>query len=363
MSVIAILLVIIILVFVHEMGHFLFAKWTGCRVDEFSVGFKPALLEKKWGETNYVLGLIPIGGYVKIWGENGSEETDNDPDNPMAFYNRPRLAQALVLLGGVLFNMLLAWVLFSVLIMMGTTVNQDQFPDYDLQDSQVVVAGVLSDYPASLSGIRRGSVITAVEAENSVAAGLDAHAITQYIADHHDKALTITFDYGDQIGIQVVLNTQEYQGRNIVGFELETMGTLQLSLVPGLIAGAQMTWGYIQVITMAFVHLIGGLFDGSADASALAGPVGIAGMAGDSLQAGFDSFIWFLAILSLNLAVFNLLPIPALDGGRLVFVAIESIMRRPIPAQWFTYIHVSGFMFLIAIMIVVTFLDISKLFS
>jgi len=143
---------------------------------------------------------------------------------------------------------------------------------------------------------------------------------------------------------------------------LDDRGVLEVGLFGALWAGAVMTWDFSVAIVYAFTDLIGGLFTGSADTSGLAGPVGIANIAGESFTAGFNSFVWFLAVLSLNLAIFNLLPIPALDGGRLVFVAIESVIRRPINPKWFMYVNIAGFVFLLGLMLLVTVFDIAKLF-
>jgi len=361
-SLLALIIVITILVFIHELGHFLMAKLTGCRVDEFAVGFKPAIAQKKWGQTNYVLGLIPIGGYVKIWGENGSEEVKNDKDNPKAFYNRPRPYQALVLFGGVLFNFILAWLLFSFLLMQGTEVSQTQFPDSQLTDARVVAVSVLPDYPAAQNGMEMTDTVVSLSAGEEEFVGTSDQMIS-FIKDNSDEPITVTYvDSSDGVEKNTTLQAQAYEDSKIVGLVLDDIGIVQMSLFPALASGAVMTWDFSITILYAFADLISGLFTGTADTSNLAGPVGIAGIAGESFQAGANSFVWFLAVLSLNLAIFNLLPIPALDGGRLVFVAIESVIRRPINPKWFMYVNVAGFVFLIGLMILVTIFDISKLF-
>jgi len=361
-SLFALLIVLIILIFIHELGHFLMAKWTGCRVDEFAVGFKPALFEKKWRGTNYVLGIIPIGGYVKIWGENGSEEVENDKKNPIAFYNRPRPYQALVLFGGVLFNFILAWLLFSFLLIQGTKVSQTKFPDSQLQDARVVAVSVLSGYPAKEAGIDIGDIIISIEADNK-AIESGSESFVNFIKENEDKELLVTFkDRETQEINKVTIETKDYQDRAIAGMVLDDIGIVKLPIIQALISGAVMTWDFTVNIMYAFVDLISGLFTGNADTSNLAGPVGIASIAGDSFSAGVNSFIWFLAVLSLNLAIFNLLPIPALDGGRLAFVAIESVIRRPINPKWFMYVNVAGFVFLLGLMLLVTVFDIAKLF-
>lgn len=357
----ALIIVITILVFVHELGHFLIAKATGCRVDEFAVGFKPTIVQKKWGQTNYVLGAIPIGGYVKIWGENGSEEVENDKNNPTAFYNRPRMYQALVLFGGVLFNFILAWLLFSFLLMRGTEVSQVQFPDAQLQDARVMAVSVLPDYPAAQAGIEMTDVIASLQVQGQEFIG-NSDELTEFIKDSSSEPITINYIDAETDQVQsVTVGTQSYNDSQIVGLVLDDIGTVQLPFFEAVMSGAVMTWDFSITIIYAFADLISGLFTGSADTSGLAGPVGIAGIAGESFTAGVNDFVWFLAVLSLNLAIFNLLPIPALDGGRLVFVAVESVIRRPVNPKWFMYVNITGFAFLIGLMLVVTVFDISKL--
>ncbi|MFW0870891.1 MAG: M50 family metallopeptidase [Patescibacteria group bacterium] len=358
------IIAIIVLVFVHELGHFLFAKWVGCRVDEFSVGFPPALFSRTLGETRYTLGAIPIGGYVKIWGENGSEEVQEDPDNPRALYNRPRWAQALVLFGGILFNVILAWLLFSILFATGIEANSERFPDERLANPKVQITGIIEGYPAASSTLSVASTINAIYAENgdSLSPIEGYQAVQAFIASHPHQVLSITTTNQAGEVLQTSLSPKSEGGRALIGVELATVGTITLPWYQALYEGARLTVDLTIAIFSFLGDFLAGLFTGSTQADSIAGPVGIAHFAGDSFSAGAGEFAWFIAILSLNLAIFNLLPIPALDGGRLVLVAIESVIRRPLNPRWALYLNAGGFIFLIGLMALVTIFDIYKLF-
>jgi regulator of sigma E protease len=357
------IIAIVVLVFVHELGHFVFAKWTGCRVDEFAVGFPPALFAKQYGETKYILGSIPIGGYVKIWGENGSDEASEDPSNPRAFYNRPRWAQAVVLLGGIIFNIILTWLLFAALFIAGIETNVDRFPNQTFTNPQVQITGVLDGYPAASSSLAVASTIQSITtADGETLDTISTHEqVQEFVSSHQDTALlvTTTNQAGEEFASTITPRVED--NRALLGLELVTVGTVTFTWHQALLAGGQLTWELTGAIFGFLGEFLGGVFTGASDTSEVAGPVGIANFAGDSLQAGVGEFVWFLAILSLNLAIFNLLPIPALDGGRLVLVAIESVICRPLDPRWMLYLNSAGFIFLIGLMLLVTISDVSKL--
>lgn len=361
--IIGFIIAIVVLVFVHELGHFLFAKYTGCRVDEFAVGFPPALYSRKYGETKYILGSIPIGGYVKIWGENGSVEVEDDPDNPRAFYNRPRIYQAIVLLGGIVFNIIFAWLLFASLFMVGIETSVDRFPDREFTNLEVQITNILDGYPAASSSLAVASAIQSISATDGEKLDdiSDHEQVQEFISTHGDSQLVIitTNQVGEEIESKI--NPRVEDDRTLVGIELVTVGTMVLPWYQALFEGGRLSVELVGAIFSFLGDFFSGLFAGTTDTGDVAGPVGIANFAGDSLQAGAGEFIWFLAILSLNLAIFNLLPIPALDGGRLVLVAIESVIRRPLDPRWMLYLNSAGFIFLIGLMLVVTVSDVSKL--
>ena len=263
MTIIIFLLILAVLILVHEFGHFIIAKKNNIRVDEFGLGFPPRLIRLfKKGETEYTLNLIPFGGFVKIFGESPSEDS-NDLDKERSLISKPKRVQALVLAGGILFNLLFAWILLSIVFMFG-------MPNVE---GEVVKLGFFSS-------IFEGLKITLLITKETV------------------------FAFGTLI------------------------------------------W---QAVT------------GSADLTVITGPIGIVGLVGQASSLGFIYILIFTAIISINLAVINLVPFPALDGGRLFFLLIEYIKGTPIKPKIFQTINTFGFLALIILMFIVTYNDIINL--
>ena len=379
MSIILFFLVLFVLVLVHEWGHFIVAKKTGMRVDEFGIGFPPKLYGIKKGETEYTFNALPLGGFVKIWGENGEEsfspvdgeagegETKSKSvvktvDFSRAFGSRPKWAQALVLIAGVTMNILFAWFLFSLTYMIGVPTPVDESLATD--SAQLIVAGVLPDSPGAV--LPAGSVVNSVtygeqtienptptEFSKAVLAVAPEPVEVSYQTSDGDELVTITPVKG--------LITEDLD-RYAVGVSLSMFETERMSFFTAIIEGAKSTWYGFKQISGGLWSLISESFVGKADFSQVAGPVGIVGMVGDAASFGITALLTFTAIISINLAVVNLLPFPALDGGRLVFVAIEAVTKRKIPPEWAGRVNLVGFAILMLLMIAVTYNDIHRLF-
>lgn len=358
------LVVLFVLVLVHEWGHFIAAKKTGMRVDEFAIGFPPTLWSKQVGETRYALNALPIGGYVKILGEDGSgEEEVSEADRARTFGARPYWAQAVVLSAGVAMNVLLAWVLLIIVALMGSTTAIDEA---ERTDSAVLqVAGILPDSPASV--LPPGAIITAIETNNGeTLTDLVPSAFTDFVAERPDSEFLISYSEND-VTNQVAIVPQtglipDDPERAVIGVQLALTDTVQYSLWGAIVRGTEQTVYLLQAIVVGVVTFFAGLVTGGADLADVAGPVGIVSYVGEAASFGFAALLFFTAVISLNLAVINLLPIPALDGGRLIFVVIESITRRPINPIWAARINTIGFLFLIGVMILVTISDVGKFF-
>lgn len=358
MSVLLFFVVLFVLILVHEWGHFIVAKKTGMRVDEFGIGFPPKLFGVTKGETEYTFNALPIGGFVRIFGENGTEVTDGD----RAFGARPKWAQALVLIAGVTMNILFAWLLFSVTYMIGVPTAVDEATAGP--EAELVVLQTLTDSPASI--IPSGAVITGATAGGDmVLPDVTPTAFTEFVTTVSPEPLDVTYELnGEQ---QTVTLTPE-QGlvaedpeRYVVGASLALVEHQSQSFFAALYNGAVATWEGLVAITVGLTTLISQIFTGTADFTQVAGPVGIVGMVGDAAAFGITALLTFTAIISLNLAVINLLPFPALDGGRLVFVAIESVTGKDIPPQWAGRINLVGFGLLLLLMVLVTYNDILNL--
>lgn len=364
MSILLFFVVLFILILVHEWGHFIAAKKTGMRVDEFGIGFPPKLFGIKKGETEYTFNLLPIGGFVRIYGENAADAaTDAASGNDVSgsFTEKSKWAQALVLVAGVTMNVVLAWVLFVAALTIGVPAAVEESAATD--SAQLLIQEVVPGGPAATAGIPSGSVITGVEADGNELETLTPSAFRALTEARSGAPMTISYrTASDEAGVATVTPEvgagPDAEGRAVIGVRLALIETKQVGLLTAMKDATIQTATMLKLITVGITTLIVDSFAGSADFSAVTGPVGIVGMVGDAAAFGFTSLLLFTAMISLNLAVINLLPFPALDGGRLVFVAIETIIRRPVNPIWMARVNAIGFMLLMLLMIAVTYKDI-----
>lgn len=367
MSVIIFIAVLFILILVHECGHFLIARKFGIWIEEFAIGFPPRIFAKKIGETLFSVNIIPLGGFVKIFGENPEDpEFVNSDKRDRGFVSKPKYAQALVLLGGIFFNLIFAWLLLSFAFSVGVPASVSN-GDSSVSNAKLTVTGILPNSPAEKAGIKSGDVITHIETSSKEKPDTLSTPTTDnlraFISSHPNDTLEIGITRG---GEEKKLSVKPEIGvagdAPAIGIAMDTIGKLRLPIHKAILKGAkstaQITWGTMK----AFVNLIGDSFKGKADVSSLTGPIGIAGAVGDASQFGFSYLISFAALISVNLAVLNLIPFPALDGGRLFFLLIETIIRRPLNQKVISYIHLAGFCLLIGLMIFITYKDIVKMF-
>ena len=364
MSIVLFLLVLFVLILVHEWGHFIVAKKTGMRVDEFGIGFPPKVYGIKKGETEYTFNALPIGGFVKIYGENLEEIPDDEPDKSRAFGSRPKWAQALVLIAGVAMNVIFAWFLFLVTFLIGTP---SPISEIDAsKDAVLYVSGVLPNSPL-VDEIKPGSEIISIKTNDSELINPKPSTFTNFVQEHKDDNLIISYrDNGEVNTVSVKPTTGLIAGQEdkvAVGVSLAMVENVDRSFGEALKQSFITTGEGLKAITVGLGSLLVGAITGSADLSQVAGPVGIVGMVGDAAQFGLVALLTFTAIISLNLAVINLLPVPALDGGRLLFVAFEAITRRNINPAWAGWMNLVGFALLMLLMIVVTYNDIVRLFT
>lgn len=362
MTVILFIAVLVFLILVHELGHFLAAKWARMRVDEFAIGFPPRLFAIKKGETEYSLNLLPIGGYVKIMGENGDEEV-SESDKARAFGARPRHLQAIVLVAGIVMNILAAWIIFFAVAMIGTPTVVEEFEASE--NSSLTVVAVMPESPASEAGIPLGAVITNISSGEEVIDSLAPSSVSNFVIENPNSEIQIDYTHkgtNSSASLTPKLNViEEEPGRPVIGLSTALVETVHQTPFEALISASVRTYQSTLAIIIGLATFLASAVTLTADVSQVAGPIGIAGMVGDAAEFGFVSLLIFTAFISLNLAVINLLPIPALDGGRLVFVAIEAIMRRPIDSKWVGVVNLAGFAFLILLMIAVTYNDILRL--
>lgn len=341
-----------VLIFVHELGHFLIAKWKRVTVKKFSLGFGPKILGKKIGETEYVISAVPLGGYVKMLGEAPGEEVTPE-EEPRSFTHQSVGRRALIVAAGPIFNLLFAIFIFSLIFLVG-------FPLLT-----ATVGEVKEGFPAEEAGIRPGDLVVAVEGKAIKSWEEMALAIRR--STQESLAFTVKRE-GKLIDLKVRPRQDEAttpfgekQMVRVIG--ISPAGTVAkertLNPVLALYRGLDRTARMTALIVEGVVKLIQGVVP----AKELGGPLLIAKLAGESARAGLTSLVHFMAFLSINLAILNLLPIPILDGGHLAFFAFEAVAGRPLSLRKRELAQQVGFFLLALLMVFVFYNDISRIFS
>lgn len=359
------LLVVAILVFlivVHELGHFIAAKIFNIRVEEFGVGYPPrAFTIGKWGETEYTLNWIPFGGFVRLFGDEGEGQHGRG-----SYVDAPRGKQALVLIAGVLMNAIAAYFLFAAALHLGIPrVVQDAEAG---AGAHLVVAQVVQGSPADAAGIHGGDEILAVHDAYGVhASELSPQAISDFVRVRGGKPVVITFLHENATSTAEVIPAHavipDSAGRPALGVALVIVSSQSLSWDEALKEAGPVTKN-------AFISVAGGLktlasraLHGQPSISQVVGPVGLVQVVGDAAQSGIGNVLALAAFISVNLAIINLLPIPALDGGRLLLLGVETAFRRPAPRLVVRLLNAIGVALVILIMVTVTYNDIGRLLA
>lgn len=350
MSIIAFILIFSIVVVAHEFGHFLLAKKNGIRVVEFSVGMGPTLLHFTKGETKYSLKLLPIGGACMYEGEDGiySEEGKENPGTSGSFQSAGVWARISSVVAGPIFNLILAFLLSMIVVgFSGTDVP--------------VVKNTIPDFPAQEAGLMAGDVITAINGESIHL----YREVTLATLVNQGKEMTVEYDRnGQSHSATITPKMDEQEGRYLFGIqggEVKQAKGFQL-----------FQYSYYEVLywLKSTFKSLGMLVTGKVTVNDLSGPVGIAVVIDDAIEAttpyGMSTVLLTMIniaiLLSVNLGVLNLLPLPALDGGRLVFLLLEAVRGKPIPQEREGMIHFVGFVALMLLMAVVMFNDIARIF-
>lgn len=371
--------VLALLVLSHEVGHFVAARKSGMRVYEFGFGFPPRAFgvqrltkgtEKKWRwffdnkenieeitpdgwacGTIYSFNWIPIGGFVRVKGE---EKDNRDPDS---FIMAKTWKKALFIVAGVACNILLTIVLFSIGYIVGLPTLVDGYKDVsNVKDRQLKIMQVLSGKPAETAGIKAEDEILKIgNIENPRLAEMQT-----YVDEHKNEDIALTLKRGEEtVNLSVRPFIYEDSGKGGIGVGLAELGTVKYVWYKALYHGFIDTFVYLKEIFVAFGLLIGGLFVGKGAGDAVSGPIGIAVMTGQVAKMGLIYLLQFTAILSLNLAVINILPIPALDGGRLLFLVLNKFKKINF-AKYEQMAHAVGFILLMLLVVVVTVRDIGN---
>ncbi len=358
MSLLIFIAILVALIWVHELGHFSVAKLFGIRVDEFAIGFPPRLLTVQWGETRYSFNLLLIGGYVSIYGENPGEG-----DDPRSLTHKNRAIQALVLFAGIFFNIAFAWLLLAGGYMAGLPTSEGSNTFGAVEGVVPTVVALIPDSPAMKAGLMQGDVVqTAETATTQLSADATAVEVQSFITAHPEETILLhVLRDGEAHTIAARPAEGIVEGRKALGVQLSDVGTLALPFHLALGEAAVVASN----LTVATVHglgsLIAGAVTGSANLNDVAGPIGIASVGTEAVQTGVTATLFITVLISINLAIVNLLPIPGLDGGRLFILLIESVIRRPVAPQWVTRFTLAGFAFILVVFVLVSVNDITRL--
>ena len=377
MMVIYAIIVLGILIFVHEFGHFIVAKLFNVKVEKFSLGFGPKLFGRQIGETEYLLSAFPLGGYVKMFGEGGVIEggetkTTNDTEKsydeesgePLdgapelteaekarSFAHKPPLARIAIVMAGPVFNLVFAWMIFILLCMLGVPTVTAR------------IGEVLKDKPAARAGLLKDDVVTAINGRN----------VTQW----DEIAGMIAAGKGQPVNLSVKRNGQVFQftitpearvSKNLFGESIKghaigiaaagEIVTEKSNPLQAFSKGSVQTWKVIDLTFMSLVKMVQRVVP----MDSVGGPIMIAKMAGETAQMGASSFLAFMALLSINLGVLNLLPVPVLDGGHLFFFFCELIIGRPVNQKVREYAQQIGLFLLLSLMVLAFYNDIVRYF-
>lgn len=348
-NIISFVIVLGVLIFAHELGHFLLAKLMGVGVEKFSLGFGPRIVSKKIGMTEYMISAIPLGGYVKMVGEEPDTELD-DSLLPLSFSHKGLFRRSMIVLAGPAFNLLLSVVIFFVF-----------FQVSGLPIMKPEVGGVQEGMPAQEGGIRPGDSIVSIDGK--------------LVRRWEEMAALIKKSDGRPLHIGILRNNTSVSvkiapkvvsSQNLFGEQIEkyaigitasgAFSVEKLNLFEAGAEGVLQTWEIAKLTVVA----IGKIISGTISAKTLGGPIMIAQMAGQQAKAGISNLIFFIALLSVNLGIINLLPIPVLDGGHLMFFFIEAVSRKPVNIKVREVAQQVGIVVLIMLMIFVFYNDIVR---
>ena len=357
MSIILFILILLVLVLIHELGHFLVAKYFNIRVDEFGVGFPPrAATLFKHGETKYTLNWIPFGGFVKIFGENAEEGSDA-PD-ARGMQSKPKRIQALVLVAGVVMNFLFAWLILTVGLAMHSIPLANPL---DIGITNAHTYTTIQDFdgttsPAQNAGLHLGDKLFSVSDGTKTITNPSPVEFSTFVHTRGGEKITIVTENTNTV--QVIPVKDAKTGFGMIGVSLGTASAYTVPLLQAPGAALKLSVYYTKSI-------VGGLYSlirGHVATRDISGPIGIASLVGVAVRYGFGYILNLTALISLNLAVINILPFPALDGGRLVFLVIEKIRGARLPEKVYNLTNNIGFVILILLMVVISIHDVLGLF-
>ncbi len=358
LTIIAFVLILSVLVLIHEFGHFIVAKKLGIKVEEFGFGFPPKVVGYKHGETTYSINLLPFGGFVKLYGEDDagmgklSIKTPGElKDVKRAFFARPAWQRAIIVLAGVIMNFLLAVVIISYLF----AVQGVAVPGKNIR-----LVEVIKNSPAASAGLLVGDRIIAVDGEKIT----DTSKFIKETRQNVGKSVVLTVSReGKTFSVQLTPRTKYPKNEGPMGIAISNVEIKKYTWYEAPVRGTYEALKFSYMIVKGLSDMVVNFALHGTKPTGVAGPVGVAQLTGQAVNLGINATLWFMALLSLNLAVLNVLPIPALDGGRLFFILIELITRKKVHPKYESYAHAVGLAILLGFLVLVTIADILRLIS
>jgi regulator of sigma E protease len=352
-SIVVFIIVLSVLVLVHELGHFFAARRAGIWVEEFGFGLPPRIFGKKFGETLYSLNLLPFGGFVRLHGENTQESIT---DKKRAFLNQSKKARSLVVMAGVFMNFVLAILAFSVVY---------SFTGIPKESQNVKIVEIRPSSPASASGLRVGDIVRKID--NTEISSNDA--FISYIEDKKGSEVVMYAEREGGEGLAEVKAVPRENPPDEEGALGVVISSTEMYFPPiwqrpfiGIYNGFKDALFWTGVVLGGFVKIFIDLSGGTVP-SDVAGPVGIFALTTEAAKFGAITLINFVGILSVNLAILNIIPFPALDGGRLLFIGVESVFGRKVLPKVETAIHTAGMIILLILIFAITAHDVKRLIS
>ncbi|GIW65881.1 MAG: zinc metalloprotease [Candidatus Parcubacteria bacterium] len=337
-----------ILIFFHELGHFLIAKKLKVPVEEFAIGFPPSLLRKKIGETIYSFNLIFLGGYVRLRGENNL----NDPDG---FLNKPAWIKIAIVLGGVFFNLILAYFLISFGYLIG-------LPEYSPQSQNVVILRIMPQGIAEKASLRMLDRLVYLKFDKDMIYFTDPTKVREIFENYRGKEVILGIERAKKM-IEIKVTPEINKNLSPLGVYLGSLDLIKYKFPSNFYFGLIKTKDLFVNMIIGMKDFFIKLFEGKKEVlSEVVGPLGMFDIYNQFRLLGFNYLIYFLAIVSVNLVILNLLPIPALDGGRFIFYLYELLSGKKLPLRIENLVNTIGFIFLLILMILITIKDLSYKF-
>jgi len=341
---------------VHELGHFLAAKKFGIFVEEFGIGLPPRIFGIRIGETVYSVNWLPIGGFVKLYGEEGDMPAAKKQKIPKnrAFYARPVWQRVIVISAGVVMNFLLAITVISYIFTQGVMVPSDR----------VHIEKIVEDSPAESAGLEQGDIIKTMIVDGRQITVKTGDDLIKTTSQNLGRELTIVIEReGREMQVSITPRKEYPEDQGPMGVVISAFEEKKYSLSEAPIAGLQQSLMLSWVLVKGIALTLWKVITFQSVSKDVAGPIGIAQMTGEAIKFGRNAVLEMLGLLSLNLAIVNILPFPALDGGRLLFILIEGATGRRVKTNWERYIHQAGMAILLFLILMVTVNDLVRIFS